>query len=38
MRDCYAFLAAEHVGARLASIDDKLRKAAIKRNLQTVAP
>jgi predicted nucleic acid-binding protein len=38
MPDCCVLLAAEHVGARLASFDDGLRKAAIKRGLQTVAP
>jgi predicted nucleic acid-binding protein len=37
MPNCCALLAAEHVGARLASFDDGLRKAAIKRSLQTVA-
>jgi len=38
MPDCCALLAAEHVGARLASFDDKLRKTALKRSLQTVGP
>jgi predicted nucleic acid-binding protein len=38
MPDCCALLAAEHVGGRLASLDDKLRKAALKRSLQTVRP
>jgi len=33
-----ALLAAEHVGARLASFDDKLQKAALTRSLQTVGP
>lgn len=36
MPDCCILLAAEHVGARLASFDDGLRKAAAKRGLQTV--
>lgn len=38
MPDCCVLLAAEHVGGRVASFDDGLRKAAVKRNLQTVAP
>lgn len=38
MPDCVVLLAAEHVGARVASFDDGLRKAAVKRSLQTVAP
>ncbi|MHB8506683.1 MAG: type II toxin-antitoxin system VapC family toxin [Acidimicrobiales bacterium] len=38
MPDCCVLLAAEHVGARLASFDDGLRKAAVKRGLQIVAP
>jgi predicted nucleic acid-binding protein len=38
MPDCCVLLAAEHVGGRLASFDDKLRKAALERSLQTVAP
>jgi predicted nucleic acid-binding protein len=38
MPDCCVLLTAEHVGARLASFDDGLRKAAVKRSLQTVVP
>lgn len=38
MPDCCVLLAAEHIGARLASFDDGLRKVAVKRGLQTVAP
>ena len=38
MPDCCVLLAAEHVGARLASFDDGLRKAAVKWGLQTVTP
>ena len=36
MPDCCVLLAAEHVGGRLASFDVGLRKAAVKRSLQTV--
>jgi len=38
MPDCCVLLAAEHVGGRLASFDDGLRKAAVKRSLKTVVP
>lgn len=38
MPDCCVLLAAEHVGGRLASFDEALRNAAVKRSLQTVAP
>lgn len=38
MPDCCVLLAAEHVGARLASFDAGLRKAAVKRGIQVVAP
>jgi predicted nucleic acid-binding protein len=38
MPDCCVLLAAEQVGGRLASFDDGLRRAAIERSLQTVAP
>ncbi|HET9731991.1 MAG TPA: type II toxin-antitoxin system VapC family toxin [Acidimicrobiales bacterium] len=38
MPDCCVLLAAEQVGGRLASFDDGLRKAAVNRNVQTVAP
>ncbi len=37
MPDCCVLLAAEHVGGRLASFDEGLRKAAVKRSLPTVA-
>ena len=37
MSDCCVLLAAEHIGARLASFDDELRKAAVRRGLQAVA-
>ena len=36
--DCSVLLAAEHAGGRLASFDEALRNAAVKRSLQTVAP
>ncbi|MDA8296958.1 MAG: type II toxin-antitoxin system VapC family toxin [Actinomycetota bacterium] len=36
--DCCVLLAAEHVGGRLASLDEALWNAAVKRSLQTVAP
>lgn len=38
MPDCCVLLAAEHVGGRVASFDDGLRKAAVRRSLETVAP
>ena len=37
MPDCCVLLAAEHLGARLASFDDGVRKAAVERNLEVVA-
>ena len=38
MPDCCVLLAAEHVGGRVASFDDGLRRAAVQRSIQTVAP
>jgi predicted nucleic acid-binding protein len=38
MPDCGVLRAAEHVGGRLASFDDGLRRAAMERGLQAVAP
>jgi predicted nucleic acid-binding protein len=38
MPGCCVLLAAEHAGGRLASFDDGLRKAAVERSLQIVAP
>ncbi|MDA8391625.1 MAG: type II toxin-antitoxin system VapC family toxin [Actinomycetota bacterium] len=35
--DCCVLLAAEHVGARRGSFDEGLRKAAVRRGLETVA-
>lgn len=37
MPDCCVLLAAEHAGARVASFDDQLTKAAIARQLETVS-
>jgi predicted nucleic acid-binding protein len=36
MPDCCVLLAAEHAGARVASFDEQLTKAAIARHLDTV--
>lgn len=37
MPDCCVLLAAEHAGARVASFDDQLTKAAIARHLETAS-
>jgi predicted nucleic acid-binding protein len=38
MPDCCVLLAAEAVGARVASFDDRLRRAAVARDLPTLEP